>query len=243
MSDRNSHQIERFSFAQRAEHLVLLVTFNVLMLTGLPQKYSTTGWGEGLIYLLGGIDQTRFIHRTFAVILMLHGLYHLAVVTATRRRPIRRHEMSLRISDLRDMVGDMKFLAGWSEERPAFGRFDYRQKFEYLAVLWGTVILVVTGLAMWFPSLVTQWLPGVLIPAARAAHGGEAILALFAVIIWHFYNAHFRPDVFPMDPAMFTGKITLERMHHEHPLEYEHLRRHGLLPPSEGGAGDTPAGR
>lgn len=239
-------EVERFSFAQRTEHFVLLIIFNVLMLTGLPQKYSTAAWGESLISLLGGIDQTRFVHRTFAILLLLHGLYHLAVVAATRTRQVRRHEMSPGLRDVRDLFVDMSYLAGRTDSRPAFGRFDYRQKFEYWAVLWGTVIFVATGLIMWFPSFVTQWVPGVIVPASRVAHGGEALLALFAVIIWHFYNAHFRPDVFPMDPAMFTGKITLERMHNEHPLEHEHLRLHGLLPSAGEGevaTGDTPTDR
>ena len=129
---------------------------------------------------------------------------------------VRRHDMHFSRADLRELIGDATFLAGRRRERPRFGRFDYRQKFEYWAVLWGTALMVATGLIMWFPIIVTRWLPGVVIPASRVVHGGEALLALFAVIIWHFYNAHFRPNIFPMDPAMFTGKIPVERLRHEH---------------------------
>lgn len=222
--------VERFSLAQRVEHFLLLISFNVLVITGLPQKYSGEGWGERLIVLFGGIDQTRFIHRSFAVLLVALGIYHLLAVAATRKRPVRRHDMNLRMRDIRDLFADILFLSGISRERPRFGRFDYRQKFEYLAVLWGTVIMAVTGLVMWFPSLVTQWLPGVVVPAARVAHGGEALLAMLSVVLWHFYNAHFRPDVFPMDPAMFTGKITVERLRHEHAEEFDELRELGALP-------------
>jgi formate dehydrogenase gamma subunit len=221
-------QVERFSLLQRLEHFVLLILFNVLALTGLPQKYSTSAWGEQLIAIMGGIAHVRFVHRTAAVLLVVMGLYHVVVVAATRRRPVRRHDMRLSLQDLRDLWGDVRFLAGASDERPRFGRFDYRQKFEYWAVLWGTVIMAASGLVLWFPEVVTRWLPGVVVPAARVAHGGEALLALFAVIIWHFYNAHFRPDIFPMDPAMFTGTISVERARHEHPREYEELERLGL---------------
>jgi formate dehydrogenase subunit gamma len=223
-------QVERFSLLQRVEHFVLLILFNVLALTGLPQKYSTSGWGEQLITIMGGIAHVRFVHRTAAVLLMAMGLYHVVVVAATRRRPVRRHDMGVSVRDLTDLLADARFLAGVSRERPRFGRFDYRQKFEYWAVLWGTVIMAISGLVMWFPELSTRWLPGLVVPAARVAHGGEALLALFAVILWHFYNAHFRPDIFPMDPAMFTGKIAVERSREEHPHEYEELVRLGAAP-------------
>jgi formate dehydrogenase gamma subunit len=222
--------VVRFSLAERVVHFVLLMSFNVLALTGLPQKYSTTGWGERLITAMGGIELTRLIHRTTAVVLMVLGAYHLVEVLLTRRRPVRRHDMNISMRDLRDLIGDIRFLAGRTSERPRFGRFDYRQKFEYWAVVWGTVIMAVTGLIMWYPDVVSRWLPGVVVPASRVAHGGEALLALFAVIVWHFYNAHFRPDVFPMDPAMFTGKIPLTRVQHEHPLEFEELVRLGVIP-------------
>jgi cytochrome b subunit of formate dehydrogenase len=224
-------EVERFSLAQRIEHGVLLVLFNVLALTGLPQKYSYTAWAGRLIAALGGIGRTRFIHRTAAVLLVTLGIYHLIVVLATRKRSVRRHSMGLSFVDLVELTDDVRFLVGLRSSRPAMGRFDYRQKFEYWAVLWGTVLMATTGLVMWFPVFVTRWLPGVVIPASRVAHGGEALLALFAVIIWHFYNAHFRPDIFPMDPAMFTGKIALERMEHEHRGELEELKQGGLLPP------------
>ncbi len=231
MMRRGGAEVERFSLAQRIEHFFLLLLFNLLALTGLPQKYSSTGWAERLITVLGGIGRTRFIHRSAAVLLIVFGVYHLVMVLAARNRTVRRHDMGLSIRDLREVIADVTYLVGGSRARPQIGRFDYRQKFEYWAVLWGTVLMAVTGLIMWFPALVTRWLPGVVIPASRVAHGGEALLALFAVIIWHFYNAHFRPDIFPMDPAMFTGKIPLERMEHEHRGEFEELRQAGLLPP------------
>jgi len=225
--------VQRFSLAQRIEHFLLIISFNVLAFTGLPQKYSYTGWAERIITLLGGIERTRVIHHTFAVMLVGQALFHAGAVLTARLRGRERGDMGITFDDVRNVLGDIAHLLGLRREKPAFGRYDYRQKFEYWAVVWGTVIMAVTGFIMWFPEFVTRWVPGVIVPAARVAHGGEALLALLAVIIWHFYNAHFRPDVFPMDPAMWTGEISLERLRRDHRAEYERL---------EAGIGDPGSG-
>ena len=215
--------VQRFTLAQRVEHFFLILSFNILAFTGLPQKYFYTGWAERIIRLMGGIETTRLIHRTFAVLLILQSFYHIGAVIAARRSGRERGAMGLGFTDFRNVLLDMAYLAGLRREKPSFGRYDYRQKFEYWAVVWGTAIMATTGLIMWFPELLARLVPGVLVPAARVAHGGEAILAIVAVIIWHFYNAHFRPDIFPMDPAMFTGRMDVERLQHEHAEEYARI--------------------
>ena len=223
--------VQRFTLAQRVEHFFLILSFNILAFTGLPQKYFYTGWAERIIRLMGGIETTRLIHRTFAVLLILQSFYHIGAVIAARRAGRERGAMGLGFTDFRNVLLDMAYLAGLRREKPSFGRYDYRQKFEYWAVVWGTAIMATTGLIMWFPELLARLVPGVLVPAARVAHGGEAILAIVAVIIWHFYNAHFRPDIFPMDPAMFTGRMEVERLRHEHAEEYVRLMETGDLVP------------
>lgn len=215
--------VVRFTLAQRIEHLVLIVSFNVLAFTGLPQKYFYTAWAERIIVLLGGIERVRAIHRFFAVILILEAVYHAGAVLAARLAGRDRGDMGVSFQDVRNVLGDIGHLLGLRSEKPAFGRYDYRQKFEYWAVVWGTIIMAATGLIMWLPEVVTRWVPGIIVPAARVAHGGEALLAILAVIIWHFYNAHFRPDIFPMDPAMWTGRIPLERLEHDHRTLYDEL--------------------
>jgi formate dehydrogenase gamma subunit len=215
--------VARFTLAQRIEHFLLIISFNVLAFTGLPQKYFYTGWAERIIQLLGGIERTRTIHRAFAVLLIGEALFHVGAVLAARMSGRERGEMSVTFRDVRGIIGDVGYLLGMRGDKPAFGRYDYRQKFEYWAVVWGTVIMALTGLIMWFPEAVSRILPGVIVPASRVAHGGEALLAILAVIIWHFYNAHFRPDIFPMDPAMWSGEIPLERLRHDHRAEYERV--------------------
>ncbi len=223
----------RFTLARRVEHFLLIISFNVLAFTGLPQKYFDAPWAERVIRLMGGIETTRLIHRTFAVLLILQFLYHFGALISARRSGRERPPMSLGLQDVRNVILDMAYLAGLRRERPAHGRFDYRQKFEYWAVVWGTAIMAATGLIMWFPEVLARVVPGVLVPAARVAHGGEALLAIFAVIIWHFYNAHFRPDIFPMDPTTFTGRMELERLRHDHAEEHARLAAAGDLPVEE----------
>ncbi len=109
------------------------------------------------------------------------------------------------------------------KERARFDRYDFRQKVEYLALIWGTFLMIATGLCMWFPIQVATYLPGELIPASKAAHGGEGLLAFASILLWHMYSAHLSPDVFPFDMTIFSGKISEERMRHEHPLELDRI--------------------
>jgi len=153
-------KVSRFSLAQRIEHFVLILSFNVLAFTGLPQKYFYTGWAERIIQLLGGIERVRFIHRTFAVILIAEALWHIGAVIAARRAGRDRGDMGLNFQDVRGVLGDIAYLIGLRRSKPAFGRYDYRQKLEYWAVVWGTAIMATTGLIMWFPETLARYVPG-----------------------------------------------------------------------------------
>lgn len=215
--------VPRFTFMQRIEHFMLIVTFNMLAFTGLPQKYFQAGWAERIIQLLGGIERVRLLHRTFAVLLIAEAVWHIGAVIVARRAGREHGDMAVNASDFRGIFLDIAYLLGLRRDKPAFARYDYRQKLEYWAVVWGTAVMATTGVIMWFPEAVTRYVPGVIVTASRVAHGGEALLAILSVIIWHFYNAHFRPDVFPMDRAMWSGEIPLDRLRHDHRAEYERV--------------------
>ena len=127
--------------------------------------------------------------------------------------------MIVTIKDFKDAVENIFFYFGLAKHPARCDRYDYRQKFEYWGVVCGGFLMLTTGFILWFPVEVTRFLPGELIPAAKAAHSNEALLAFLVIVTWHIYNAIFSPEVFPLDTAIFTGEISRERMIHEHPIE------------------------
>jgi cytochrome b subunit of formate dehydrogenase len=125
--------------------------------------------------------------------------------------------------DFTDAVDNLKYYFGLTDHPARCDRYDYKQKFEYWGVIVGGLLMIGTGFVLWFPAFIARYLPGEFIPAAKAAHTNEALLAFLVIIVWHMYNAVFSPEVFPLDTAIFTGRISAKRMKHEHPLEYERI--------------------
>ncbi len=205
--------VERFTVAQRIEHWVLTISFTVLAITGIPQRYAGAGWAEAAIALMGGIEMVRRIHRLAAIVLMLECIYH--VISVSYKVFVHRIRLSMLPTpkDVMDFLDVIRYNLGWAKRRPRFDRYSYEEKFEYWAVVWGTLIMAITGFMMWNPIATTRFLPGEFIPAAKAAHGGEALLAVLAIITWHVYNVHIKH----FNKTMFTGKLTREEMEHEHP--------------------------
>ncbi len=216
--------VVRFTLGQRIEHLLLIVSFSMLCLTGLPQKFAFTGWGSWLLAALGGIGTARIIHHVFAAMFLFEGVYHAAVqvyeLVAVRPR---RASMMPSVQDVRDGLGSVAYLAGLRKEAPRYDRFDFKQKIEYWAMIWGFASMGITGTILLFPVVTTRFLPGVLVPISKVVHGYEAILAFLAIITWHLYNAHLASGVFPLDTSIFTGRVSVKRLEEEHPLEYERL--------------------
>ena len=139
--------------------------------------------------------------------------------------------------DFFDAIVTLRFYLGFGDAPAKFDRYDYRQKFEYWGLVLGGLLMVGTGFLLLSPVLATRILPGELIPAAKVAHSNEGLMAFLVVIVWHIYNAHLNPDVFPFDTSIFTGKVTRERMHHEHPLELERLEAEEKEEKTSGGNG------
>jgi len=214
--------VTRFSTLERVEHGAVMTLFVVLALTGFPQKFYDHRWAQVLTGWLGGVDTARWFHRAaglmFGALLAAHVL-RLAVSVVRRTTTL---SMVPTRRDVADAIQTINYYLG-SGDAPRFDRFDYRQKFEYWGMLLGSAVVVGTGLALLFPIRTASWLPGQLIPAAYVAHSQEGLMAFLVVIVWHIYNAHLNPDVFPFDASIFTGEISAHRLEHEHAIEYERL--------------------
>ncbi len=208
-------QYTRFSLDQRIEHILFLVSFTLLGFTGLIQKFHESPFSQAMIALLGGIEITRIIHRTNAVIMLLVSGYH--IIALLYRLIVLRVSWTMLpgIEDAQHLFQDIAYYLGFRKKKAYYGRYNYGEKIEYLAVVWGTIVMAITGFMMWNPINTTKFVPGEYIPAAKAAHGGEAVLAVLAIIIWHFYNVHIRS----LNKSMFTGKLSHEEMEDEHPAE------------------------
>ena len=236
----STETIVRFNVKQRAEHFLTMVVFTLLCLTGLPQKFYTAGWAQFLVNLFGGIDSNRALHRACGVLLALSTVFHFAGAIGTIAAKRTRLTMVPSRQDFTDAIGTLRYYLGVADHAPPFDRYDYRMKFEYWGLVAGNVIMVVTGFVLYFPALAARLMPGQIIPASKVAHSNEGLMAFLVITIWHIYNAHLNPDVFPFDTSIFTGKISRERMLHEHPLELARMEGKSL---AELGHGHADAGK
>jgi formate dehydrogenase gamma subunit len=210
----------RFPLARRIEHWVMMLSFTMLALTGLPQRFPDADISRTILSLLGGIEVLRIIHRTSAVVMMFGTAWHILVMGYSVF--VLRDQMSMlpTLQDAKDGIQALLYNIGIAKNHPQMGRYTFEEKMEYWAFVWGAVIMGLTGFIMWNPITATRFLPGEFVPAAKAAHGGEAVLAVLAIIIWHMYGVHIKR----FNKSMFTGKMTEEEMLHEHPLELADIK-------------------
>ncbi len=215
-------RVTRFSPIERIEHLLSMTSFTLLVLTGLPQAWPASAVGNWLIQLFGGIASTRIVHRTtgvvFVTLLVLHVSRAVVGIVRNRRLPV----MFATRRDFTDVWQTLRHLLGRGPA-PKVGKFDFREKFEYWGLFLGGMLMTVTGLLLMFPDAASRLLPGVVLAGARVMHGLEATFAVLVVVLWHTWGVILRPEVFPLDTSIFTGKISLERLADEHALEYDRI--------------------
>jgi len=234
--DKNQKFYRRFNRLQRGMHIVMMLSFFTLALTGMALKFSYMSWAQAVSEFLGGFDSMGFLHRLAAVALLGVFVTHLQDVI---RRKIASKQTWLQIitgpdsiifngRDLKEFIGSVKWFFGMGP-RPNYARYTYWEKFDYFAVAWGVAIIGTTGLVLWFPELFTHIVPGWAVNVATIIHSDEALLAVGFIFSIHFFNTHFRPDKFPMDPVIFTGRISIQELKFDKPGEYEQLVESGEL--------------
>jgi cytochrome b subunit of formate dehydrogenase len=219
---RRAHSVTvvRMTENQRWQHMVLLTSFIVLVITGFALKYPES-W---LAHMLGMSERLRsVVHRVAGLALIAAGIYHIFYVAALREGRRFLCNIAPGPRDLRDAVSAMLYYLGFSSRKPAFSRFSYAEKAEYWALVWGTALMGLTGVMLWAKVWVGNLLARWWVDVATAIHFYEAILATLAIVVWHFYQVFFDPDVYPMNSAWWDGRMPLEHYREEHSLDSETL--------------------
>lgn len=239
----------RFVPFERFLHFLVVSSFLLLVITGMPLKFYYTSWAKVLFGIIGGPETARMLHRFGALITFLYFTLHLSSLVgkawkgrrqlrnpATGRREFKRlwpilfgpDSMVPTLQDWRDLVAHNKWFFG-KGPKPNFDRWTYWEKFDYFAVFWGVAIIGASGLIMWFPTFFTRFMPGWVINIALIIHSDEALLAAGFIFSIHFFNTHFRIEKFPMDTVIFSGRVSKTEMLHERKRWYDRLVATGKL--------------
>ena len=216
---RHERTFFRFTLGQRWEHAILLLSGLVLLLTGLPQKYRELSISQDLLSTPDRIFLIRQIHHIAAIVLGLEIIYHLGRILFLMSRRSLPGDLLPTMQDVRDAWHMIQYLLFIRRDKPKFGRYNFEQKVTYWFVFFGIAIMGISGLIIWFPVQVTQFLPGGVVPAAKLAHSTESVVMLIFIVVWHIYHVHIER----LNLSMFTGRLSEEEMRVFHEKEYERL--------------------
>ncbi len=215
-------KFKRFTLNQRIQHIIFFASFILLAYTGFPLKFPDVWWSQWMIASVGGFDNRTFIHHYSGLAMIGVSIYHV-IYHVIIEKP--RFDVLFNLTDIRDFKQQMLYYFRYSDEHPKFGRYTWKQKFEYFGGGFGAAVMGITGLILWYPFEVMKYLPLSIVQIGYLFHTWEAVLASIAIFIGHFYDEHF--GKFP-NLSWLTGNISEEEMRHEHPIEYEAaMRSHG----------------
>jgi len=228
--------IIRFSRLNRALHVFMILSFITLSLTGMSLKFSYTGWAKVLSRFFGGFESAGFLHRFAAVVMIIVFIIHIVDIVRLRKKEFKSwkdlllssNSMMFNKKDMQDILGSLKWFIGVGP-RPEYGRWTYWEKFDYFAVFWGMSVIGSTGLILWFPEFFTNFFPGWFLNVATIIHSDEALLATGFIFTVHFFNTHLRPEKFPMDIVIFSGRVPLKEFKLDRPAGYKEMVANGEL--------------
>ena len=233
---KGQKQFRRFNRLERTLHIIVILSFLTLAVTGMTLKFSYLPWAQWLARVLGGFQTAGALHRVGAFLTFFYFARHVYELFRKREKSGKTWReyifgsegMMFNARDGVEFVQTVRWFLH-KGERPEYGRWTYWEKFDYFAVFWGVAMIGFSGLILWFPEVFTYILPGWFINVASIIHSDEALLATGFIFTIHFFNTHFRPDRFPMDPVIFTGRMTLEEFKEDRPREYQQLVDEGRL--------------
>ncbi len=216
----------RMTLNERLQHGTLAVSFILLVITGFMLRYPEADWVVAIRNLSDHVFDLRgLMHRIAAVVMVAASLYHLYYIFFTERGKELIRDLLPKPQDIYDAIAVVKYNFGFSKTKPKFGRFSYIEKSEYWALVWGTIVMAVTGVILWFDNTFMGLLTKLGWDVARTIHFYEAWLATLAILVWHFYFVIFNPSVYPLNLAACTGYLSEAEMAEEHPLELEEIQR------------------
>lgn len=214
----------RWTLNERVQHCIMAVSFILLVLTGFGLRYPNAWWVKPFLRVEFLANIRGVVHRICGAVTILLGLYHIAYMVATRRGRALAKSLFPGIQDIRDFAQNIAYNLGLRKHPPEFGHFSYIEKAEYLALIWGTIIMGGSGLLLWFNDLTLKYFPKWVADLMTVIHFYEAWLATLAIIVWHFYYVIFNPDVYPLNKSMLDGRLTEKEMRHEHHREWRELQ-------------------
>ena len=213
----------RMNIHLRLQHWLLVLSVLGLVCTGWPLRFPALAVSRIVCWLCGGVEMLGLIHRTLGGVLIGVVVYHALHLLLMYRAGYRRPTVLFCRADAREMWEDILWFVGRRAQPPRFGRYNWKQKFHYFAATAGTLIMIASGLVLWYPTLVTRLLPAWVVTFSVIVHDYEALLALLAILFWHFYWVHLNPDAYPMSMVWLNGVLSEDEMRKQHPRELEEL--------------------
>jgi len=228
-ADLAAGRVIRMSLLFRVQHFLLTIILLVLAVTGFALMYHDNSVAQAVIRLEGGVQNRGIVHRIAAVLLMANLVYHLFYMLLSREGKAEFRDFLVTRKDVDDFIRAFRYNVGLGSEYPRVGRYGFKEKFQYWGTAIGIVLIACTGFMLWAETFSMRFFPKFVLDLALIIHGYQGLLGFVLLFLWHLYNVHLHPSVFPMNPAWLTGKVTAEWVRQEHPLEYEKLKGEGLL--------------
>lgn len=212
--------VERMNLNFRIQHILLFLSLIVLALTGLALYLHDTWLGKLLITLEGGIEARGRIHRITAIILIILSFYHIIYIIFSEKGHAEFLKILVKVQDFRDFIMDILYSLNISKIPPEFEKYSYREKFQYWGAITGVIIMILTGLILWFQEFSMTILPKWCLDLTFVIHGSAGLIIFFVLFVWHIYDVHLSPFNFPMDWSWLNGKISLDKLKKRHYKEY-----------------------